>query len=476
MGLLGREMFIEEENLNFPMQEIDSDLIKTITGKNKKDIQFLSVFGVIGFVYGLILFASPFFIQAYTGSFVQILPLPWIDLNTTIERFFPGASLGIIPDILAITGGFILPFRYIAGIVIGSFAVWFFGNWFLVSYNITPEPWWSPGMPIVEIVQKSNAAFWFAPMMGIGIAAGVLPLIKNYKLLGNVVNLRKLKNIGKRVTDPVSIKIMVLFIGVGLIGRIAIYVYLVPEFVIFAPWYIAYIVASPFILLAINGRILGETGIGSVNPGSIVSTAIYFSAYDKIDIWFASSPAAISGVSTLSIYRVAQKTETKVSSIWKTFFLLYPVALLIGYGYTQLFWSIAPIPSGRYPGVQIFYNIQATNFAIYLGGFMGTGIVDPMNILYGFIIGSGLYVALLRSPIPFIALFGGFGTYPPSAIAILTGAILAIAARRIFKVSDAWWMKHRTLIAAGLTLGTSIAVAMGLAVSLVINSIWALPY
>jgi len=142
----------------------------------------------------------------------------------------------------------------------------------------------------------------------------------------------------------------------------------------------------------------------------------------------------------------------------------------------ELFWRIAPIPSGRYPGAVIFWDIDATMRSLWIKGRELPGLFTVDRILYAFVIATALYMVLdfLHSPITLVALGAGISTITPYAVTYLIGAIIAKILS--WRTGKEWWNKHKMLIAAGLLIGEGLAVTLSVAVALIINSIWTLPY
>jgi len=480
LGLLTREMYLEWERLPFPLQKIDAELITSVTSVDERPLRFLSLSAVIGLAYGSILYALPFIFQAYLGRQITFIPIPFIDLSRSIQRFLPGASFGISTSLGSIVSGFVLPFPTVIGLFIGSMTIWVFANWLAVVYNLSPLPWWSFGMPLQMVAQRAVQYLWFGPFIGIGLAVALVPLpnmirkvIRSFRFKSK----QEVARLGERFTDPISKKLIFTFIIVGFVGLLVEWFLLVGDFFWYAPWFVPFMIISPFLTTIVSSRMIGETGVGGGFPvGTIQQFTYWFSGYPKMDIWFAPTPTNISGTGLLTTFKVAELTETKISSILKASWLLFPISTIIGYFYVQLFWSLAPIPSSRYPGTQIYWPIDATQRSLWMKGLAAVAF-NPNSIPVAFLVGSCVYLAfnLLHSPIPFVAIAAGLSTIPPGPVSMLIGAILGKVLCSIFKLSEEWWNKNKTMIAAGIVLGESVASALGLSIAIIINSIWVLP-
>jgi len=71
-----------------------------------------------------------------------------------------------------------------------------------------------------------------------------------------------------------------------------------------------------------------------------------------------------------------------------SWFAAIPVALLAGYAYAQMFWSMAPVPSGRYPATAIYWPVDVINTVVWVT--RPIGIFQPLWILEAFIVTAGL--------------------------------------------------------------------------------------
>ena len=141
----------------------------------------------------------------------------------------------------------------------------------------------------------------------------------------------------------------------------------------------------------------------------------------------------------------------------------------------ELFWRIAPIPSGRYPGTVIYWPIWATMRSIWIKG-LQVGLFRVGWIVYSFIIGTGLYLLfdlVFHLPATYIALGSGIGMMTPTASSYLIGGILGIFFRR--KMGDEFWNEYKRIIASGIAIGAGVAIAISLAVAIIIQSIWTIP-
>jgi len=485
LGFQVRELYMEVENLPFPMEQVNAVAIVSLTSGERRPARVLSIFAIFGFSWGVLLYAFPFVIQSWTGQTFQVLPIPWIDMTVGIERFFPGACFGIATDLIPYTAGLVVPFYIIVAQFLGSLAIYFFGNWMTVAYKLGPDTdlaqagyqsWWIPGMKTSLVAQRSIMYFWAPVTIGLSLAAGVAPLLHRPRTLFRAITrlASPFTDMETRSSEPVPRLIILLPLILSLVGGVAIFAVLVPDFLLSNLWFIPFMISMPFLSTLISGRMRGEAGVSaSLHVGELQNILFILSGYPKADIWFAPNPMTQQGGGWLTRFKVAQLAETTSTSVVKAYLLLLPFTVIVGFLYVEVLWRAAPIPSAAYPGAEIYWPISATYTCLWVKG-QQVGLFNVSWIFYSLAAGIGLYsgLALAKLPSCYIGFAAGTGQLPPYATAIFIGGIIGkIAAHRL---GDEWRRSSR-LVAAGLTMGESIAITISVAISLIINSIWVLP-
>jgi len=478
LAFFARRLFIIEENLPFPLQQVSARAIITLTEKRDREgIWILFLASMISFVYGFVLFALPFLVKAYAGVTLTIIPVPWIDLSKSLAGVLPGALIGVATGLGPIAGSFVLPIPTIIGIIIGSFSVYFIGNWLTVAYNLALKPWYVPGMSMQMALQRCTLYFWGAPIMGLGMAGGIVPVIARYiRRMSKKSFTTRSTTVSGRERFPLW-KWFLIPLLVMWVLSILWYVILTPKFPL---WMIfPLIIAVPVALVLIDGRMLGETGItfASGQSGNLMRLVYWSSGYQGIDVWFVPTPWRSGAAGTLSQLKVCDLTETDVLSFLKMWWLFLPIGVLVGFAYVQLFWSIAPIPSGRYPGAEIFWPISAVNECLWIRG-LQRGLFRPDWLAGSFIIGFALAsvfeLARLNTIVPFIAIVAGTVTYTPYAVTYGIGLVIRMVLCKL--LGKKWFEERKQMLSAGIMIGYSIAAIIGISVTLIMNSIWILPY
>lgn len=496
IALWARELFVETEDLPFPIQEMNVQTMLVISGSESGEegefpTRLLSVAALIGFIYGFIIYALPFVTQAWTGRYMTVIPIPWFDLTSQIGMYLPGAFFGIATDLALYTLGFILPLRIILQMAIGSFAVWIIGSWLTVDLNqpYGPSNWWFPGMTTQTGWGRAWLYFFTSPFIGLGLAAAIAPLLLNPGLVKRALSLgRRGAKKGRRIDEiPYgTVRGLVVPLIVGFAIILGVFVFLVPSFVVQYPWFLAIMVTMPFLDMLLAGRALGETGVtlGGTGGATVpyVTQSLFYTLGAPTDVWSAQTFANASwgymaphAPTLLGNFKMAQLTETKASTILKIYIIFFPIRLLLSFMFLQSFWSVGPIPSEKFPGPAIFWPQQAATFLVWVKG-RETGLFNVQHLLYGFGAGFGIYAVsfFAHLPISLISLTAGASSPPHYAFAWLIGGIVSLNIEQI--AGRDFWMKHRRIVAGGIAMGEAIAITLGVSVALIINSLWVLPY
>jgi len=478
LGLFGREIYIEAESLPFPVQEMTAQAVITLTErKEPRKIQLMSLCVVVGFIYGFLVYTSRFITSAMQWNLPWQIPIPWIDMNMYIQQSFPGASFGIATDINFFSLGLFLPTIVNIGVFLGSFAIYFLGSWLSVSYNLSPVKWWVPNMNIQLALQRSIMYFWAPILIGISIAAGLVPLFSRPQVLFHIFNVLRKKPSTKERKFPEEFSVLWIILPVlfASLYSILLTYYLAPDFPI---WVIAVLnFLMPILLTIIGGRLSGEAGI-SFTPQYINETAILASGYKGTDAWFTlwagSWTSLRTGEMWCSLFRALDLTNTSMRSMILGRLIQLPIAIILSFIFVQLFWSLSPIPSVLYPGTQIFWPIQAT--------YQGLWLTRPPELFrIEWIVGSFTGMAIIHllfsrffpTALP-VSIAAGCGTPIPYAVSQLIGGIVGLVVSII--TGKEFYNSHKQIIAAGLTMGEGISIVFGVCFLLIVKSMWVMPY
>jgi hypothetical protein len=482
LGLLTREIYVEVEDLPFPIQQMEAKgIITLIESEDEQATNILFIFALFGFIWGFIVYAFPYLFQAWTGRIATIVPVPWFDMNIMAERAgFGGAMFGVATDITYIASAFVLPTRTLISMIIGSFSINFVGNWLSVKYNLSPLPWWEPKMGIPMMWQRSVMFFWGSIIIGLSLATGIVPLLRYPRLIKKAFStmLKAAKaSYGERKTEPFSFyKAIFIPLVIGLFIGATLYYILVPTF--FLKYFyviIPMLVLIPIIYVLIQGRMIGETGMSVAGDQSFIRVFYLSTGYPDVDIWFVPTPtvgAFSSGASWLQWFKTADLCDMSMRGFIKLFIALLPFGWLLSLFFAQSFWSMAPIPEG-YPGVSIFWPITATYGCLWIKGIQYQ-LFKPEWVVGAFLAGAGLYAICEFLPLSMVGLISGASSPTPFASTWLIGLIIVTILKKT--LGKGWWEKNKQIAAVGLLIGESIATALTIAVVLILKALWLRPY
>jgi hypothetical protein len=278
----------------------------------------------------------------------------------------------------------------------------------------------------------------------------------------------------RRRTDPISGRLVLLILILSLLCGVAIFVILVPSYALTHPWLVFMMVFMPVFTTIIGGRIRGETSLAPSLYIGDLTNMIYLATGASTDVWFAPNPMAAQGAGWLATFKVAQLTETSVTSLLKAYFILLPFTIVMAFIYLELFWRMGPIPSARYPSAELTWPISATYQCLWIKG-LQMGLFNPLWILYSLIVGTGFYLAInvLGLPLSYAGIAAGIGVLPPYSFAYLIGGILSKFLEK--RLGRERWDFYSRLVAGGLTMGETIAITISVSIALIINSMWILP-
>jgi len=476
LGLLARELFIEKEKLDFPAMRIGAEACITLTERQPDRLRVFGFATFVGIIYSFILYTIPFIARSIGYEFAAI-PIPWLDWNFYIHRVFPGASLGLATELVTITMGWIIPFNAVVSMFIGSFAIYFIGNFILIEMGITKfAEEWRFGMDISTSWQRSLLYSWVSPILGMLIAAGVLPILRYRHFF--VDAMRSMMG-AKGEVKPV-VPLWVLMGGFVAAGGISIFInhMLVPDFPI---WVLALLALGwNFVYVLVCSRAAGEVGVTfdfSIGNVPYLNQIVYgATGYRGYDIYFAPLIMETSGgaPSFVQNFRVMQLTNTTPLSFVKIWLASIPLAFLVGFIYVANFWRMAPIPSAVYRGTEIAWPVTAIFQNLLIT--RSVTAFRPLWLIGGFVITSALYLVFdfTKIPVSMIAISAGAMTPLPNALGMFVGAIVGKVAPRF--LGREWWQKYNVMITAGFTMGLGMAVVVGSAAAMIVKSMWFTPF
>lgn len=474
LGILGYQIFVVSEKLPFPVQSAAVSSILTLTERDSERMKILILSALVSMFYTVFLYTIPFIGQTQ-GYNIQIIPVPWADFNQILHKTFRGASLGIATDIAILATGLLIPFNAVISLFIGSFTLYFVGNLILVNLGLTQfASEWAYGMSTALSYERSLLYSWSSPIVGISVAAGILPLITRPTLL------KGLFKFSGSVRGGISFLIVMTMFLVGTFGSIIMTHLLIPDFPV---WILVLLsVGWSLINLFVSTRAMGIAGISfdvPAYPDQDPSKMVFaISGYTGVDIYFYHKTLVVDtssgGPSWTANFKILDLCETPIKSYIMVYLISLPIALCTSFIFMQNFWRIAPIPSARYPGVYIYWPVVASFRALWASGALK--IFDVNSMLYGFLTTSAIYLLVegLHLPFSVISAVAGLTTPIPIAVTMLIGAFIGKFIS-IYRGRD-WWNKYRAVIAGGILLGEGIMVVTGAAVAIILAGVWFQPY
>ncbi|HID90753.1 TPA: hypothetical protein EYP44_02195 [Candidatus Bathyarchaeota archaeon] len=461
-GILCYQIFAVEEKLPFPTQQVAAEACITLAVRQKGKIRTMTMVSIVSACYAIILYFVPFVFEMPT------IPMPWADLNRSIELFIPGASFGIGTDAMIFAIGMILPLNVAISLFVGSFSAYFVGNHILLKMGLFPD--WRPGMDCGLAFQRSVLSFWAFPQIGLALAAGLVPLIMRPRLIVRaLLSLRRRRIKGAGI---LPLKVVMIGIVVSTLMILSINAWLT-DFPLYA--LLILVPGWAFISSLIMARGIGVSGVDMTVP-YVTETVFTLTPYGKTDIWFAPLYITGGGGRWAAWYKIAELTDTSITSYIKAHLLAVPIAWAISFLSLELFWRIAPIPSAMYPGVSAVWPATfVIPRAMWITGGVATGMA-PQLILSSFLLGAIAEITFRLMHIPFsvISSVVGVMTALPVAFTVLLGGIVGRAIA--WRLGKEWWQEHRVTIAAGIFLGESVVVALAVAFAMVTRMMWILPY
>lgn len=469
MSLLAYQLYVVAEKLPFPLADPVVDTAKTLVEREWKKMGVLGTTTLVALIYGFVLYALPLVSAAFWNVRVAPIPIPWIDQNALIQAVLPGASFGIGTDLAVYAMGFIIPYQAALGILIGSAALYIFGNHFLVRYGLTGfAEEYSYGMSIHFAWQRSVLWAWAMIIVGFGLAIGIVPLLMRPKTVSGA-----LRALGRIRAGAVGISIYLilgLFLGSTVALSIVDYL-LAPDLPIY--FYILLNVAWPFILILVTARAQG-VGVSFQIP-YVREMTLKGIGYPGINAWFV--PIYLPSTWAQD-FKICDMTTTSQRDYIKATFVIFPLALVFGFITVQSLWSLAPIPSADYPGVLYTWPVQATIQSLFISP-EAAEFFRYDRILYGFIAGAALFIlgdrlGFAHTVVGVAGGLGGVHSPIPFAFSVFIGSIIGMAMGQI--IGEDLWREYRGIIFAGILLGEGLIISLGTGLVVIMRSMWAAPY
>lgn len=320
-------------------------------------------------------------------------------------------------------------------------------------------------------MQRSNLYYWASPIIGLGLSAGVIPLLLMIRRLhlSSLTRSFSLRSLQTSLLMPLTV-----FLGCSL-TMVGIAHFLIPEYPVFI--FLLLGVGWSFLLALISARSIGMTGLGISIP--YVSEGLFIaSGYRNIDPFFLPPITILGADNWCQIFKIAELTDTPISATIKPSLIMLPISLLVGFFSVAFSWSLFAIPSRFYPWAQQVWPMTASIQGLWISTLSGSGgsgqvlAINPNWIGIAFLVLA--IVQFARIPVSAVSIALGATLPIPYAFTMFLGLIVVKFIQR-FK-SKQWWMQYGSTFTAGILLGSGIPIIIGAAVSLIVGSIWPMPY
>ncbi len=499
LGYLAFRVTAGVERLEFPMAPVAAEGATALAESSQKRESWrwpiFSVGATCGVTFALFYVAVPAITGAIFPRPVQLLPIPWLDLTETFEGIAPAAIIGITLDLGILLTGFILPWRVVIGMFVSSVVIHILLSPFLHWSGILTQWQEGSGFNAIATHMANQLDLWLSVSIGAAIAVctiGLFGLVRASRKADTRHDWSRLWKPEKGRGD-IPLWVALLLFLVASIGYVVLCHGLVnlgwlsdnpvsPRGEWF-PWWLFAIFA--FLWTPLNtylaAHMQGITGRPIAFP-LVREGSFLLSGYDKPDVWYAPIPLHNYG-GAAQFFRIVELTRTKFTSILKVEALIHPLLLVTGFFFWWYIWSLADIPSERYPYVQRFWPMHASYRALWSTA-LSDGTPFMLNALKGWVIGGAaavavvLYVVLTLLGVHtgyFYGMVAGIGAYPHHTIAIFIGMLIGrlYLARR---VGPERWRRYTPVILAGFSCGMGLVAMLSIAFVFLSKAVTPLPY
>ncbi|HAT10381.1 MAG TPA: peptide transporter [Planctomycetes bacterium] len=482
------------EKLPFPMAPIGAQgmmaLADDLDGQDRSGGWRWRVFSIgsaLGLVFGAVYIAIPTLSANFWGEAnkYSVLPIPFVETSHYTSGILPAVATGLSFDFSQLIVGMVLPFWAMVGSFIGLIVTLVLNP---VLYHVGVLRTWIPGDSTVETMFKNSVDFYLSFGIGISLAVAVVGI------WGMLRTLRRKRDLDAAEaaagTKPVGLPE-----GRGDIPNrwiLGIYVVATLLYIAVSGWLVDWHTGVLLVLVFfgfiytplisyVTARLEGIAG-QVVEIPFIRELSLIVSGYNGIAVWFIPLPQANYGTQTV-LYRQAELTGTKFTSLWKAEAAIFPAMLVMTLLFASFIWGLAEIPSGIYPYAQQIWELDAKNaclvFSSTAGGYsqFQEALSGPV-VGIGLVLGTTLFGALSAMAAPVTLCYGvvrGLGqTMPHVIIPQIIGALLG---RYYFeKKLGLMWGQYVPVLAAGVSCGFGLVSMLCIGIVFLVKSSNAMPY
>jgi hypothetical protein len=421
--IINSVLYIEIEDLPFPMALPTAEMINTLAERSPYRIGLFSESAMIGALIGMLVH----FPRIALG--VEIIPFPWVDFTGLTEQYLPGAIIGIATEPLSFISGMLIPWVPAVYMLLVSFICWISLNSAFITFLPEAFPKWSmeymPGLGITLLYQRSQLYVWLLPHIMFALALTLCYLILRG---GSVVRaFRTLSHFPSSLKQAGYLKfstVLVMYFT-GTIGSAIVLHILVPEIPVIIPIFLS--VGLSFLNAIVGARVLGETG-QSVGFPDVWRPFLYISGYQGVNGWLMT-PVLGGGLASgwTQDIKIAYLTETRPSDFLKAFVLAWIAYRVFGFMWGSFFWTFAPIPSSTYPSTLISWPLRLMTDGMWITRQLPVNLGVVFTSFGFMVVTLAVGTALSRfTGVPFSpsGLVAGTVTIPPSVIPVFVGSAI----------------------------------------------------
>ncbi len=443
-------------------------------------------------------------VPSVTGTLLAqplfLLPNPWWDISPFFRDVLGmnATAVVITADLGAVLVGMIIPWRVLVGSVVGTVFFQLILNPY-VLYPMGVLKHWQPGFNPAQTALNNSLDFYLSLTIGCAVAVAIAGLAS----LAWGLHKKRLKHravtvavedgtdaatvaMGSPVVHPPEgrgdfpIWLMIAIFILTSFGYVALCHWLVPDFPVWMFFAFAFLFTP--LMTYIHARMVGITGT-FVGLPMVREGTFFMSGYEKPDVWFAPIPLHDYG-GMAQFFRQMELTRTKFTSMLKAELLILPIMMVASFLFWSYIWSLDPIPSEKYPPVQVFWPVQAKMAALWSTA-QSSGSTFLTDAIKWPIIGLFMAVTLmllgvfgaLGLSVEFI--YGGIAGANMGIVHVIFPALIgAILSRFVFsrKFGAKQWKSYVPVILAGFACGAGLVGMLGMAIVFLQRSVSSLPY
>jgi len=485
------------EKLPFPMAPIGAQGIMALAEQDEKEKEkgeepwrwrIFSIGGMLGLAFGVLYIGLPTISGALLKRPIMVLPIPWSDFTKKTQEYLPAVAVGINWNLANFVYGMVLPFFAMVGSFVALVAT-MIANPILYRHDILKS--WIPNDTTIPTLYKNNIDFFFSFSIGITLA---IALVGFWQVWRSIRARRKeRRSLMEAEQGPAEERPSAAVRG-DIKTSVVIGTYLATT--------MAYILLSGYLIGWHRNVMIVLFGLGFIYTplisyvtarlegvaGQVVGlpfvkeACFILSGYRGVAVWFLPVPLHNYGGATV-FYRQAELTGTKFWSIWKAELVLVPIVLIASIFFANFIWSLAPIPSARYPYTEQIWEFNAAMASIVHSATLGRyspfeEAISGWYIMAGGLSGLVLFgvMSVLHLPVFFVygLLRGMNQTIPHVVIPQFIGALIG---RFYFeRKMGLRWRQYVPVVAAGFSCGIGLITVLCVGVTFLAKAVIQLPF